>query len=110
MSQDPYTGQWEAAAATFLDDKQALSALRESISHLVAYAEANSESFLQLVDQEFLPKMKRARGHNRAMLQEAYDSLQADPAPASAISLAYSVFVTPLQVNATAPGSDSKPS
>ena len=91
---DPYAGQWEAAAATFIDDKVAIKGILPSIRKLADWAFSHQDEFSEIVDKEFLPKIKRARGHNREMLQEAYQGMVEDPAPMLAISTAYSVFVT----------------
>ena len=69
---DPYAGQWEAAAATFIDDKVAIKGVLPSIRRLADWAFAHQDEFAEIADKEFLPKIKKARGHNREMLQEAY--------------------------------------
>ena len=91
---DPYAGQWEAAAATFIDDRVAIKSVIPSIRKLADWAFAHQDEFAEIADKEFLPKIKKARGHNREMLQEAYQSMVEDPAPMLAITTAYSVFVT----------------
>ena len=91
---DVYAGQWEAAAATFLDDRVAIKGVLPSIRKLADWAFSHQDEFAEIVDKEFLPKIKKARGHNREMLQESYRGMVEDPAPMLAISTAYSVFVT----------------
>ena len=91
---DPYAGQWEAAAATFLDDRVAIKGVLSSIRKLADWAFAHQDEFGEIVDREFLPKIKKARGHNREMLQEAYRNMIEDPAPVLAITTAYTMFVT----------------
>ena len=91
---DPYAGQWEAAAATFLDDRVAIKSVIPSIRKLADWAFSHQDEFGEIVDREFLPKIKKARGHNREMLQEAYRNMIEDPAPMLAITTAYSMFVT----------------
>lgn len=91
---DPYAGQWEAAAATFIDDRVAIKSVIPSIRKLADWSFAQQDEFAEIADKEFLPKIKKARGHNREMLQEAYQSMVEDPAPMLAITTAYSVFVT----------------
>lgn len=91
--EDPYVGQYEPAAATFLDDKKAIMVLGPSIKKLADYAYAHQDEIEALAAQEYEPKIKKARGHNRLMLEESYRDTLADPAPILAISIAFDTFV-----------------
>ena len=90
---DPYVGQYEPACATFLDDKKAILALGPSIRKLADYAYTHQDDLEKLAAKEYEPKIKKARGHNRQMLEEAYRDTLADPAPILAISIAFDTFV-----------------
>lgn len=91
----PMANDYESAAATFLDNRKMLQTLKPSRDIAVEWAHQHNDELADVVDQEFLPRIKKARGDRRIRLEENYMTMSANPALVPVLTLIYRQFVDP---------------